>query len=113
MTSPRRIRDSAFQGSRTPGQTHAPFSRHAADGVRLELGDWARRRGLVSFRVSPRETWFELAGDIVELFFSVNLLVGEVVTDLGDLKRKAAMSRTANKLGLTYDRDERDRQAVS
>ena len=95
MTSTRRIRDSAFQGGRTPGQAHAPFSRHAADSVRFELGDWARR-GLVSFRVSPREAWFELARDIVQLFFSVNFLVGEVVTDLGDLERKAAMSSIAN-----------------
>lgn len=86
MTSTRRIRDSAFQGSRTPGQTHAPSSRHAADSVRLKLGDWARREGLVGFRVSPGEAWFELARDIVQLFFGVNLFVGEVVTNLGDLK---------------------------
>lgn len=85
MTSTRRIRDSAFQGSRTPGQAHAPFPCHATDGVRLKLGDWARREGLVGFRVSPREAWFELARDIVQLFFSVNLLVCEVVTNLGDL----------------------------
>lgn len=113
MTSTRRIRDSGFQGSWTPGQAHAPFSRHAADGVRLKLGDWARRERLVGFRVSPREAWFELARDIIQLFFRVNLLVGEVVTDLGYLKRKAAMIRTENKLGLTYECDRWDRQAVN
>ena len=109
MTLTRGIRESAFQGSCTPGQAHAPFSRHAADGVRLELRDWARRERLVGFRVSTREAWFELARDIVQLFFSVNLLVGEVVTDLGDLKRKTAMSRIASKLGLIYVRNGRDR----
>ena len=109
VTLTRGIRESAFQGSCTPGQAHAPFSRHAADGVRLELRDWARRERLVGFRVSTREAWFELARDIVQLFFSVNLLVGEVVTDLGDLKRKTAMSRIASKLGLIYVRNGRDR----
>ena len=93
ITSTRRIRDGAFQGSRTPGQAHASFSRHAADGVRLELWDWARRQGLVCFRVSPREAWLELARDIVQLFLSVNFFVGEVVSDLGNLKRKVAISK--------------------
>lgn len=113
ITSTRRIRDSAFQGSRTPGQAHAPYSRHAANGVRLELGDWARREGLVGFRVSPREAWLELTRDIVQLFLSVNLFVGEVVSDLGDLKRKRTISRTTNRLELTYSQDRRDRQAIS
>lgn len=113
LTSTRRIRDSAFQGSRTPGQAHAPLSRHATDGVWLELGGWARRDGLVGFRVSPREAWLELARDIVQLFLGVNLFVGEVVSDLGDLKRKTAMTRTANKLELTYGQDGQDRQTVS
>lgn len=113
ITSTRRIRDSAFQGSRTPGQAHAPFSRHAADGVWLELWDWARREGLVGFRVSPREAWLKLARDIVQLFLSVNFFVGEVVSDLGDLKRKVAISRTENKLEMTHGQDGRDRQTVS
>ena len=63
--------------------------------------------------MSPREAWLELARDIVQLFLSVNLFVGEVVSDLGDLKRKTAMTRTANKLELTYGQDGQDRQTVS
>ena len=63
--------------------------------------------------MSPREAWLELARDIVQLFLSVNLFVGEVVSDLGDLKRKTAMTRTANKLELTYGQDGQDTQAVS
>ena len=57
--------------------------------------------------MSTREAWFELARDIAQLFFSVNLLVGEVVTDLGDLKRK--QQKIGNKLGLTYGRNCDDR----
>ena len=63
--------------------------------------------------MSPREAWLELARDIVQLFLSVNLFVGEVVSDLGDLKRNTAMTRTANKLELTYGQDGQDTQAVS
>ena len=46
--------------------------------------------------MSPREAWLELARDIVQLFLSVNFFVGEVVSDLGNLKRKVAISRTEN-----------------
>ena len=63
--------------------------------------------------MSPREAWLKLARDIVQLFLSVNFFVGEVVSDLGDLKRKVAISRTENKLEMTHGQDGRDRQTVS
>ena len=38
--------------------------------------------------MSPREAWLELARDIIQLFLRVNLLVGEVVSNLRHLKKE-------------------------
>lgn len=38
--------------------------------------------------MSPREAWLELARDIIKLFLRVNLLVGEVVSNLRHLKKE-------------------------